>query len=118
MTHDHKTDLCTIVHRMVISSDMAIVLVQKITNNGEINRETSNANERATDLVSSPGLIAMILPSMTDIAPRVAATTKSLCTLNIVRSRISLSGRCLRGSSRVVWSSSFQSRVWPGMCSS
>lgn len=31
-------------------------------------------------LDSSPGLIAMTLPSMTAIAPRVAPATKSLCT--------------------------------------
>lgn len=39
-------------------------------------------------------------------------------TLNIARSLISLSGRVFFDNSRVVWISSFQSRVCPGMCSS
>uniref|UniRef100_A0A6B0UCI2 Putative secreted protein n=1 Tax=Ixodes ricinus TaxID=34613 RepID=A0A6B0UCI2_IXORI len=69
-------------------------------------------------LVSSPGLMAMTFPSTTATAPRVAAATKSLCTLKTARSRSSRSGSVFRGSSRVVCSSSFQSRVCPGMCSS
>ena len=32
----------------------------------------------------SPGLIAITFPSITDIAPLVAAPTKSLCIYNIV----------------------------------
>ena len=47
------------------------------------------------------------------MAPRVAADTKSLWTLKTARSRRSRSGRFLRGNSRVVCSSSFQSRVCP-----
>ena len=39
-------------------------------------------------------------------------------TLKMALSRMSLSGRFFRDSSRVVWISSFQSLVWPGMCSS
>lgn len=36
--------------------------------------------KKMTHLASSPGLIAITLPSITAIAPRVAAATKSLCT--------------------------------------
>jgi len=39
-------------------------------------------------------------------------------TLKMARSRSNLSGRFLRDNSLVVCSSSFQSRVCPGMCSS
>lgn len=69
-------------------------------------------------LASSPGLMAITFPSITAIAPLVAAATKSLWTLKIALSLKRRSGSVLRGSSLVVWSSSFQSRVWPGICSS
>jgi hypothetical protein len=58
------------------------------------------------------------LLSTTAIAPLVAALTKSLCTLNIARSLINLSGRFFFGSSFVACISSFQSRECPGMWSS
>ncbi len=66
-------------------------------------------------LASSPGLIAIILLSTTAIAPLVAAFTKSLCTLNMARSLINLSGRFFFGNSLVACISSFQSRECPGM---
>ena len=42
-----------------------------------------------------------MLPSTTAIAPRVAAATKSLCTLNIARSLIKRSGKVFLGNSLV-----------------
>lgn len=70
------------------------------------------------DRKSSPGFKAKTFPSTTAIAPRVAADTKSPWTLNRARSRRSLWGRLLFGSSLLDCNSSFQSRVWPGICSS
>ena len=67
---------------------------------------------------SSPGLIAIMLLSTTAMAPRVAAFTKSLCTLNMARSLMSLSGNVFLGNSLVACISSFQSRECPGMWSS
>ena len=69
-------------------------------------------------LESSPGFIAIILLSTTAIAPLVAAFTKSLCTLNMARSLINLSGNERLGNSFVACISSFQSREWPGIWSS
>ena len=77
-------------------------------------------------LASSPRLMAITFPSMTAIAPRVAAETKSewtwsdiviiivimiimILTLKIALSLSSRSGRFFLGSSRVVCSSSLQS---------
>ena len=62
--------------------------------------------------------MAITLPSITAMAPLVAADTKSECTLKMALSLNNLSGRFFLGSSLVVWSSSFQSLVCPGMCSS
>lgn len=53
-------------------------------------------------------------PATVQVGLRLQSDTRDMGTLNMALSRSSRSGRFLRGSSLVVCSSSFQSRVWRG----
>lgn len=82
-----------------------------------LNRRFKHWFPRLTYLVSSPGFMAITLPSITAIAPRVAAATKSLCTCKKppynVHYRITQHSKC---SKQDGWQNKINTPVIPSTC--